>query len=560
MSKEKLITKLILLVIVLLAAFLRFYDLNWDQGHHLHPDERFLTMVSNNMHLPTSFSEYINSAKSPFNPANVGYPFFVYGAFPLIGAKLLAPLLNSDTYDTFTLLGRALSAFADTFVVLLIFKSIDLFKKRYKFHQSIKFWAAGFYALSVLPIQLAHFFAVDTFLNLFLFAAFYCITEFAFRRKIVGLLLSAFFLGLAVASKITAIFMIPLLLVMLIPGHSPKQYTFRQFKKAVFLLIIYGLIFYGTLRISDPYLFQNPTLLDPQPNILFMQNLQTLKNLSDPTAWFPPALQWLHKLPVIFALKNIMFYGLGIPLFLCTIFGMGIILFRFRKTKLLMLLIWCLLFFLYQSTQITKTMRYFITLYPFFALFAAFGFYYLTKRFHMLFISLLVIPIVIWPLSFFSIYTKPHSRVQASIVIDETIPTNSVILSEHWDDALPLSIPNKNNTYTIKELPVFGEDTPQKWNEMNMLLSSADYLILSSNRGWGSILSAPERYPLMSKFYANLFANKLAYKKILTITSYPSLTYLGIPLTFPDDDSEEAFTVYDHPKILIFKNTQKLTE
>src|SRR6185369_11149179 len=444
---------------------------------------------------------------------------FVYGAFPLIGTKLIAPLLNSDTYDTFTILGRALSAFADTLVVLLIFKLILLFEKRYNLHQSIKFWGAGFYAISVLPIQLAHFFAVDTFLNLFLFAAFYCITEFAFRRKIAGLLLIAFFLGLAVASKITAIFMIPLLLCMLIPGHSPKRYTFKQFKKAFLLMIAYGVIFYCTLRLADPYLFQNPTLLDPQPNILFMQNLQTLKNLSDPTAWFPPALQWLHKLPVIFALQNIMLYGLGVPLFLCVTLGMGIIIFHFRKTKLLIVLIWCLLFFFYQSTQITKTMRYFIVLYPFFAIFAAFGFYYLSKRLTVLIIGILVIPVLIWPLLFFSIYTKDHSRVMASNMIYSTLPAGSMILSEHWDDALPLPIANKNNTFTIKELPVFGEDTPKKWNEMDALLDQADYLILSSNRGWGSIMSAPERYPLMAKFYEKLFTNKSNYKKIAVITS-----------------------------------------
>jgi len=57
----------------------------------------------------------------------------------------------------------------------------------------------------------------------------------------------------------------------------------------------------------------------------------------------------------------------------------------------------------------------------------------------------------------------------------------------------------------------------------------------------------------MTRFYQGLFAGKLPYKKVAEFTSYPSLTYLGIPLTFPDDCAEEAFTVYDHPRVMIFK-------
>jgi len=48
-------------------------------------------------------------------------------------------------------------------------------------------------------------------------------------------------------------------------------------------------------------------------------------------------------------------------------------------------------------------------------------------------------------------------------------------------------------------------------------------------------------------------SNKTNYKKVAQFTSYPSLSYLGIPVSFPDDWSEEAFTVYDHPKVMIFK-------
>ncbi len=85
------------------------------------------------------------------------------------------------------------------------------------------------------------------------------------------------------------------------------------------------------------------------------------------------------------------------------------------------------------------------------------------------------------------------------------------------------------------------------------MLNKSDYLILSSNRGFGSIPTVPERYPRMTRFYKDLFAGELAYKKIKEFSSYPSLTYFGIPITIPDGIADESFSVYDHPQVLIFK-------
>ncbi|KKR67231.1 MAG: putative membrane protein [Microgenomates group bacterium GW2011_GWA2_40_6] len=79
----KIENKIILLLIVLLAFSLRIYGLNWDGGFHLHPDERFLTMVASDIKLPSSISQYFSTAASPLNPGNYpSYQFFVYGTFP----------------------------------------------------------------------------------------------------------------------------------------------------------------------------------------------------------------------------------------------------------------------------------------------------------------------------------------------------------------------------------------------------------------------------------------------------------------------------------------------
>jgi hypothetical protein len=552
-------SKIILLLIVFLGAFFRFYDINWDQNQHLHPDERFLTMVGEAMKVPPNFATYLDPHVSLMNPANIGNSFYVYGTFPVVVNKFLTIATKSDDYNNFTLFGRMLSGFSDLIIILLVFRTAALFEREYKLASSVKYWAAFFYAITVLPIQLSHFFTVDIFLSAFAFLSFFCALSFSYSRKIHWLFLSGLFLGIAIACKVTAIFIFPLLLYFIINAYSEKRKIQKKHLLRLLIdLLLFGLTVYLAERIADPYLFQNGSFFDPTPSKLFLQNLKSLQAWSDPKAWYPPGVQWIHKTPILFALKNMILYGLGTGYTICVALG-GFFLFKkVKHLELYVIACWVVLFFLYQSLQSVQTMRYFIMLYPFLALFAGIGFSYTTKIMPRYVQAILFLLVIIWPLLFFSIYTKPMTRVSASDWIYHNLPTNSVILTESWDDGLPLPIYDMSErNYKPEQLPVFDPDTPQKWTQMNSLLKKGDYLILSSNRGWGSIPTVPERFPLMKKFYEDLFAGRTNYKLIAQFSSYPSLVYLGIPLTIPDDNAEEAFTVYDHPKVLIFKNENK---
>src|SRR5438093_11977181 len=57
-----------LVFILVVAAGLRFHGLNWDDGHHLHPDERFIAIVADKIRLPASIGAYFDTARSPLNP------------------------------------------------------------------------------------------------------------------------------------------------------------------------------------------------------------------------------------------------------------------------------------------------------------------------------------------------------------------------------------------------------------------------------------------------------------------------------------------------------------
>lgn len=537
-----------LLLILLIASVFRLNNLNWDSNTHIHPDERFLTMVGNGMRLPQNIWDYLSPHISTFNPTNIGYEFFVYGRFPLILNKIIAVLFNNDTYNAFTIQGRFLSAVADILVVFLVYKTIKLLFKNKSAHttaavERVALWGAFFYAIAVLPIQLSHFFAADSFLNLFMFASFY----HALKKNIP---LSAIFIGLAVASKITAVFILPLIIFFILAPNKPLKYSILH-------TLYFILIAYLTLRFADPYLFQNANFLDPRISSLFIQNLKTLKSFEGADVWYPPAIQWISKPKIVYSLINIAVFGVGLPYFILILIGIFYIL----KSKILNLksaLFWLTAFFLYQSTRFVQGMRYFLFIYPFLAIFAALGANWLIKnksRFLVFSSYLLVFSSLIWPISFSSIYLRPHSRVQASQWIYKNIPSGSLILGESWDDPLPLSVKeNYGKQFDVELLPVFDQDTNEKWQKIDELLQRGDYYVLSSNRTWGAIMSVPEKYPKMSKFYKELFEGKTQYKKIKEFTSYPNPCYMLHATCYIDDSwADENFTVFDHPKVMIFK-------
>src|SRR3990172_12573809 len=97
-----------------------WYNANWDDNSHLHPDERFISIVAAATELPASLGEYFDSAKSPLNPYNRNLGF-VYGTFPLFLTKGVASLLGRDNYDQLVIVGRHLSALFAVGTVLLAF-------------------------------------------------------------------------------------------------------------------------------------------------------------------------------------------------------------------------------------------------------------------------------------------------------------------------------------------------------------------------------------------------------------------------------------------------------
>jgi hypothetical protein len=168
---------------------------------------------------------------------------------------------------------------------------------------------------------------------------------------------------------------------------------------------------------------------------------------------------------------------------------------------------------------------------------------------------------VIWSLAFVNgVYGTEHSWITFSRWIYQNVPDGSCIAYEHWDDRMPASLPEPEAYpeapgYYQPQLPMYDDDTAGKFQLIRDTLLNCDYVVLATNRLWRTIPRLPERYPMSTRFYQALFSGELGFELIHTTETPPQLG----PFSFDDQPADESFTVYDHPKPMLFHKTRQLT-
>lgn len=559
-------TKLLLIAILLLAATLRLYNINWDNGHQLHPDERAILMTVDKLEFPNTLADFL-SPESTWNP-----DFFAYGSFPMYLLRVTGNALGVfnptlSQYASLHLVGRVLSALTDLLSIFLIYKI-----GRKLFNTSTGTLAAFFYGISVLPIQLSHFFAVDTLLTCFILATLYSLLLFYEKPTVKRAVLVGLLFGLALATKISAIVLVlsmgfaltaDFILIFLKKPHKFKQWL-PLMSASVKRLFTHGLIIvfgtFLTFAFFEPY-----ALIDF--NTFWSQTLQQSELTKNPF-YFPYTLQYVGKIPYVYELKNVFLWGLGPALGTLAFTGTLYLIFLiFKKernpqfAKEFIVFVFFLSYLVVVGRFAVGFMRYMLPLYPLFALFAALFVYRIiarvqSKNTRIVISYLLLVTSLIWPLSFLHIYSKNNTRADATTWIAQNIPMGKTLAIEHWDDGLPLAT---QANYQMLTLNLYDHDTEMKWAQINAQLQQADYIIIASNRLYTPLLKltdcetlpANSCFPRTASYYNNLFAGKSNFKKIAEFTNYPTIPIFNIPIN--DQGADESFTVYDHPKVMIFK-------
>ncbi|MBA2277235.1 MAG: glycosyltransferase family 39 protein [Chloroflexia bacterium] len=562
--------------IVLFAGALRLIGINWGLNLYLHPDERFMTMVADAISWPGSIGQYFNSDTSPLNPYNRDFGSYVYGTFPLFLTKAIGDLTGNEVYGNLHLVGRVLATLCDLLTVVFVF-----LVGRRLFSTSVGLLAALLMSLTVLHIQAAHFFTVDAFATTGCIAAFHFALLASARGRWWAYLLAGVAAGLAVASKVSAL---PILIVLALPALECWR---RHGLRAALLgqrgangrrlptglgvgLALVGALW--TFKTGQPYAFE-PGLFTFNLDARWLADLRYWRDAQAGLIDLPPSHQWADRTPLLFSLRHLVLWGMGLPLGLTALIALLIGAYRLARSRRcpsiahLFLIGWPAFHLLYYGTSFVKAMRYLLPAYPFLVVLAAglllsFGERRLGGRAGAMVRRrprLVAVPAVIvvvltalYAFAFTTIYTQPVTRVEASRWIYENLPVGAVIATEHWDDGLPVPLAGHDHAlYQGVQLELYNADAPDKLEMLLARLDQADYLVLSSNRLYESIPRLPERYPMTTAYYEMLFAGELGFTEVRSFTSYPRL--FGIELV--DDGAEESFSVYDHPKVLIFKKT-----
>jgi len=573
------------LLFLLISGFiLRIAFINWDSGFHFHPDERMLIMVAGRIRF-----------WSNLNP-----DFFNYGSLPVYILSATAQFLDWTikthlaNYDGLLYVGRVLSTLTDIFVIYFVFRISDLLFK----NKNIALWSSFFYTIAFFPIQNSHFFIVDTFLNLFATLLVYLLLLYLEKPDLKKLILISIVFAVAATSKVSAIIFLPIVLIVLIlPFNSFKTFFKNSLTTCYFLLATSFFTF-----IFMPYAFI-------EYERFFSDILQQIKMNSDPFI-FPYTLQYVGTLPYLYYLKNILLWGLGPMISILAIVGLVTILAQVinpksevpNKSKILkmksflsisyklpatsyaiLFLLFYLLYFAVIGRSAVKFMRYMLLMYPFFAILAGYGVYVILNLFQDLIVHIIpnldrgstflsgfriksgmtmiiVFSTLLWTFLFLNIYSTKNTRIQATNWINRFIPTGSTLAVEHWDDRVPIFDPGR---YKYEELTLYDiPDDQKKWSMLNEKLKRSDYIILASNRLYTPLqklwecneVNKSRCYPITAKYYQDLFSGKLGFFKVAEFTSYPRFCLLrDMCYVLRDDSSDESFTVYDHPKIMIFK-------
>jgi len=596
-----------LLIVLLVGGYLRFTGLNWDEGQWIHPDEGHMRATLSAIRMPDSLSLYFDTHNSPLNVRNSGGQYS-YGTLPLFLARLVGEWLDracGESPDrlsaavasllvgpvaaecgpgTFTgfrsaQVGRALSALADLGTVFLIY----LIGRRL-YGEAVGLLAAGLGALTAFSIQQAHFFTVDSMACFFITLTVYFSVRAGRSGSWIDFGLAGLATGLAAACKVDAALASLLVVLAALPPSGGERG--EEWRRRIGGLVLAGLLALVAFRIAQPYAFEGPGFFGVRRSPEWFGRLSQIRVEQSGEANLPWGQQWTNRAPILFPWINMVVWGMGLPLGLAAWAGWaaaGFELWRGKRVHLI-LWVWVSLVFLYQATRWVKAMRYSLSLYPIFIILAA---YLLMRLIHLprgmgsvagyMSLVLCVAGTALWASAVFSIYLRSHTRLAASRWIYANVPEGVTLATEHCDWAPPLRVDGHDpfgGMYSGFEMQNYNEDTEEKRLQLFDWLDEADYIITASNRLYASIPRLAARYPLTIEYYRALFAGELGFELVADFTSYPAIG----PFQFPDQENpfplmeagytyqtepivvhlppaEEAFSVYDHPRVLIFRKT-----
>ncbi len=531
-----------IVLILLLAAALRLYGLDWDGGLGAHPDERYVVGAAESLRWPDRLN--------PFDAA----PDYAYGHLPLY----LLALVGSVTRNVdWLLVGRALAALFDLGTVALTFALAWRI-----YGEGVGLLAAAFVALTVLHVQQAHFYTADVLLAFFVLGTLLFASRLAESGRSRDALLGGASAGLALGVKFSAALLLSPLAAacalsptLAFPGRRRWR---RGFESSAAALAAFAL--------TNPFALVNFSI--------FWQNVTEQTAIVRGLLDAPYTRQFHGTWPYLYPVVQQLRWGMGWALGLAAFSGLAYAVWRAvreppRRAEWV-LLAWALPYFAFVGALYVKFPRYLMPLTPLLAIYAARMLLRSSAPLLLRFSApLLLFCSLLYCLAFVNLYRSPHPWLVASEWFYEHVEQGAIVAIEQWDHPLPLDAAG----YRMRELPIFDEETPEKWAEMAEILAQTDYVVIASRRGYAALARWPELYQPTARYYQLLFEDEMSFESAACLGRHPRLG----PLALADDPAagldfslpelcrpqapfllrlgrlDESFVVYDHPQVIILQ-------
>ncbi|MEK7450552.1 MAG: glycosyltransferase family 39 protein [Patescibacteria group bacterium] len=533
---------LIIIILILIGGFLRFYNLNWGAPFYFHPDERNIASAVSQLNFPLQMNPH----------------FFAYGSFPIYLNYLSSIMINvifslkpiaQSSFDKSIFIGRFYSAFLSLLIIPLIYATGKTLRDK-----KTGIFSAFMTTFSIGLIQFAHFSTFEIWITFLSLAILYLSLLFLNSGNKKLLLIIGLIFGLLLSTKISGGFIFfYILLFVLINNIKNKQKPFYLIRASI----------------SDSLMVFLPTIIilfstSPFAFLDFGSFMSSLKYESSVALGTLPVFytgEFFSSVPVVFQFTKIYPFLLNPVLTTVFIFSFFYLLFKGIKTKnpqYLMLNACYLILFLLQSFLFAKWTRYMVPTLPFIYLTISLFMVDLLetrkntiKIFSKIIFLILSISAIIFTFSYFkTAFINEDTRMSALRFAKQNISSNARILSEVYDlGILPFNsfFPN----ITLFNFYDLDNNAPTKTEELSFLLARTDYIALPSNRIMKTRIMNSEKFPSGNKFYNLLLNENIGFTKIYQTPCdiFCKISYFGNPLF----SLEQTANVFDRPTVFIFK-------
>lgn len=524
---------LLLLLITLLGAFFRFYNLSWGAPFYFHPDERNIIYSITQLKFLT----------------NLHPGFFAYGSFPiytifftgLYKQLLFGVMTNAIRFDDAVIISRFFSALFSTALIPLLFV---LGKKLNGLKTGII--TAFLATLNIGFIQFAHFGTFEMWLTFGSTLLFLLCLSYLEKQTLIKIISLGIFLGLLISVKISSLILFPLIVItLLLPYQSLSQ--FMKQKKVVgmrFFLIF--LVACSVFLITNPYVFIDSQAFENS------MNYESSLALGATKVFYTG--EFINTVPIVYPFLRVYPFLLNPIILISFLFAFFFFcrsIFKTKNKRYLLLGLFFVVLFFSQALLFVKWTRYYVPTIPFILLIVATGLttHFSKRHFGKGLVLFLILVSGIFACSYFiTAFVEKDTRLQTLDVAEKIIPKNASILSEVYDLGI---MPFNEHFPNITLYNVYDIDATKIITNPQVIVKDSEYILIPSQRIVKPRLLNQKEYPNGYAYYQQLFSGSLGYELIYKTpcSIFCQITYL----TDPVYTYEGTASVFDRPTLYLFK-------